>query len=72
MADTFSDGMDPILTLLDERPSEEWEWSFEPDATDRSAVNALALGNAALLAYSDCGTTFSIFSGSGSYPTHAF
>jgi triacylglycerol lipase len=53
MADTFSNGMDPILTLLDERPSEEWEWSFEPDATDRSAVNALALGNAALLAYSD-------------------
>jgi hypothetical protein len=53
MADTFSDGMDPILNLLDERPSEEWEWRFEPAATDRSAVNALALGNAALLAYSD-------------------
>jgi hypothetical protein len=38
---------------LDERPSEEWEWSFEPDAAGRSAVNALAIGNAALLAYSD-------------------
>ncbi len=45
--------MDPILNLLNERPAEDWEWSFEPDASGQSAVNAVALGNAALLAYSD-------------------
>ena len=53
MADAFSDGMDPVLNLLNERPADDWKWSFEPDAPGRSAVNALALGNASLLAYSD-------------------
>ena len=45
--------MDPILNLLNERPAEDWVWSFEPDAAGRSAVNAVALCNVALLAYSD-------------------
>jgi triacylglycerol lipase len=45
--------MDPVLDLLNERPREDWQWRFEPDAPGYSAVNAVALGNAALLAYSD-------------------
>ena len=53
MADTSSDGMDPILNLLNERPRQDWEWRFEPDTAGLSAVNAVALANAALLAYSD-------------------
>jgi len=53
MADSSPDRMDPLLNFLNERPREAWEWSFAPYATDFSAVNALALFNAALLAYSD-------------------
>jgi hypothetical protein len=45
--------MDPVLNLLNERPREDWEWRFEPNAIGHSAINAVALGNAALLAYSD-------------------
>jgi triacylglycerol lipase len=45
--------MDPILGLLGERPRQDWVWKFDPTADGHSAVNALALGNAALLAYSD-------------------
>jgi triacylglycerol lipase len=45
--------MDPVLELLNERPSEDWEWSFEPDVGGWSAVNAFALCNLALLAYSE-------------------
>ena len=53
MADTPTDRMDPVLNLLNERPREDWEWRFEPNAIGHSAINAVALGNAALLAYSD-------------------
>jgi triacylglycerol lipase len=45
--------MDLVLHLLDERPREAWEWRFEPGAAGFCAINALALGNASLLAYSD-------------------
>jgi hypothetical protein len=45
--------MDPFLDLLNQRPRENWEWRFEPAAAGRSDVNAVALCNAALLAYSD-------------------
>jgi triacylglycerol lipase len=48
----FSDHMDPLLHLLDQRPHEDWEWRFEPKAEGHSAINAVALLNAALLAYS--------------------
>jgi triacylglycerol lipase len=53
MTDTSPDRMDLILNLLNERPSDDWEWRFEPDVGEWSAVNALALGNVSLLAYSD-------------------
>jgi triacylglycerol lipase len=53
MANTVPDRMDPVLKLLEERPRQDWEWRFEPDAIGHSATNALALGNVALLAYSD-------------------
>ena len=43
--------MDPILNLLDQRPREEWSWDFDP-AEGESALNAVALCNAALLTYS--------------------
>lgn len=49
----FPDRMDPVLDLLKQRPRENWQWRFEPQAAGHSPVNALALGNAALLAYSD-------------------
>jgi triacylglycerol lipase len=44
--------MDPLLDLLNERPREDWSWDFEPAAEDESAVNAVALCNAAVLTYS--------------------
>lgn len=44
--------MDPLLNLLHQRPREDWQWRFEPDAPGHSAVNAVALCNLALLAYS--------------------
>lgn len=47
-----ADQMDPLLNLLDQRPREDWAWSFEPMAALDSRVNAVALCNAALLAYS--------------------
>ena len=53
MANTVPDRMDPVLKLLEEHPQPDWEWRFEPDAIGHSATNALALGNLALLAYSD-------------------
>src|SRR5262245_54808408 len=50
---TFPDRMDPILDLLNQRPREDWQWSFQPATAGHSAINALALCNAALLTYSD-------------------
>ena len=47
--------MDPLLNLLNQRPHPEWEWQFEADANGVSTVNAVALGNLALLAYSPVG-----------------
>ena len=44
--------IDVLLGLLNQRPSEEWKWRFEPEASGLSAINAVALCNAALLAYS--------------------
>src|SRR5215471_18911590 len=49
----FPDRMDPVLDLLNQRPRENWQWRFEPEAASHSPINALALGNVALLAYSD-------------------
>jgi len=46
------DEMDPILNLLNQRPREDWSWSFEPAAAGESAINAVALCNASLLTYS--------------------
>jgi pimeloyl-ACP methyl ester carboxylesterase len=53
MANTITDRMDPVLDLLNQRPREDWSWNFEPDTLGHSAVNAVALCNAALLTYSD-------------------
>jgi triacylglycerol lipase len=44
--------MDPLLDLLNQRPRKDWSWTFEPDAEEESAINAVALCNAALLTYS--------------------
>jgi triacylglycerol lipase len=44
--------MDPLLDLLNQRPRKDWAWTFEPAAEDESAINAVALCNAALLTYS--------------------
>jgi triacylglycerol lipase len=52
MTETSPDRMDFLLNLSGERPSEDWEWRFEPDAGGWSAVNAFALCNVSLLAYS--------------------
>jgi triacylglycerol lipase len=49
----FLDRMDPVLDLLNQRPREDYQWKFEPDAHEHSSVNAVALCNMALLAYSD-------------------
>jgi triacylglycerol lipase len=46
------DPMDPILDFFNERPRENWKWQFMPDAAGHNAVNAVALANLALLAYS--------------------
>jgi len=46
------DEMDPLLNLLNLRPRENWSWKFEPAAEGETAVNAVALCNASLLAYS--------------------
>lgn len=48
-----TDRMDPLLNLLNQRPREDWQWKFEPDAGRHSKVNAVALCNMALLTYSD-------------------
>ena len=48
----MSEQIDVLLGLLNQRPSEEWTWRFEPQAREVSAINAVALCNAALLAYS--------------------
>ena len=50
---SLSDRIDPVLDLLNERPREDWQWSFQPEAVGHSEVNAVALCNAALLAYSE-------------------
>ena len=44
--------MDFLLDLLDQRPNEAWQWRFEPGTCAFSPIDAVALGNAALLAYS--------------------
>jgi triacylglycerol lipase len=44
--------MDPLLDLLNQRPRNDWAWKFEPAAENESAINAVALCNAALLTYS--------------------
>jgi triacylglycerol lipase len=44
--------MDPLLDLLNQRPRKDWSWTFEPDVKGESAINAVALCNAALLTYS--------------------
>ena len=49
----FPDHMDPVLNLLKEQPRENWQWDFQPDANGLNKINALALGNAALLTYSN-------------------
>lgn len=46
------DKMDFLLDLLNQRPHEAWKWRFEPKTRAFSAINAVALANAALLAYS--------------------
>src|SRR6516162_6587280 len=46
------DPMDPILDFFNERPRDNWKWQFMPDAAGHNAVNAVALANLALLAYS--------------------
>lgn len=47
------DRMDPVLDLLNQRPRKDWQWRFDADSSGHSAVNAVALANAALLTYSD-------------------
>jgi hypothetical protein len=47
-----SDLMDPVLRFFDERPDPAWQWAFDHSAAGESPVNAIALGNLALLAYS--------------------
>jgi len=44
--------MDPLLNLLQLRPREDWTWKFDSNADAESALNAVALCNASLLAYS--------------------
>jgi hypothetical protein len=44
--------MDPILDFLDQRPREDWDWSFDPAASGESRTNAIALCNASILTYS--------------------
>lgn len=44
--------MDPLLNLLNQRPRRDWSWQFEPETQSESAINAVALCNAALLTYS--------------------
>jgi triacylglycerol lipase len=44
--------MDPVLRFFDEHPEEDWAWAFRHSATGDDPVNALALFNLALLAYS--------------------
>lgn len=48
----MAEKIDVLLGLLNQRPSEDWKWRFEPEARGVSAVNAVSLCNAALLAYS--------------------
>lgn len=67
MANTVPDRMDPVLDLLNQRPREDWSWKFEPDALGHSAVNAVALCNAALLTYSD-GTSVRRFLSKWQFP----
>jgi triacylglycerol lipase len=50
--DSFPERMDLVLHLLDQRPRADWKWKFEPQAEGHSAINAVALVNAALLTYS--------------------
>ena len=47
-----ADQIDPVLHLLNERPREDWEWSFDAAADGENAQNAVSLCNAALLTYS--------------------
>jgi len=47
------DGMDPILLFINQRPREDWEWAFDSETAGCSAMNAVALINASILAYSD-------------------
>jgi hypothetical protein len=54
MSDT-PEQFDPLLNLLSQRPHPDWRWQFEPDAHSVSAINAVALCNLALLAYSPAG-----------------
>ena len=51
-SEVSSDRMDPVLQFFDERPDKDWHWSFEHAANGASAINAVALANLALLAYS--------------------
>lgn len=67
MANTIADRMDPVLDLLNQRPREDWSWKFEPDTSGHSAVNAVALCNAALLTYSD-GTSVRRFLSKWQFP----
>jgi hypothetical protein len=46
-----SNRMDWLLKFLGEQPDPGWTWAFKESAAD-SPINALALGNLALLAYS--------------------
>jgi triacylglycerol lipase len=48
----MAERIDVLLDLLNQRPSEDWKWRFEPNARGFSALNAVSLCNAALLAYS--------------------
>jgi len=52
MMDNPPDRMDPILDLLDQRPRENWAWSFDPVAPGESRTNAIALCNLSILTYS--------------------
>lgn len=45
--------MDKLLKILRQHPRADWQWTLDPGIGAWSRDNALALGNCALLAYSD-------------------
>lgn len=45
------------MSILTPRPSEDWDWSFDPDAHGHSGCNAVALCKASVLAYANAADT---------------